>query len=514
MKFEEQSTSNILELVAPFRLAIMRYWGIAWAPALVVFCLVLGLSLRLPDYYKSDAIIFIQPPKVSTEFFKKSEKKEEQTERLEALVQEIMSRPRLRKLIEQYDLYPDSKGIVGKEQALRRFRNEISIDPIVSPSGKSLTQTFRIEYVHNDPKMAFQITRALSDLFVEESIINQRAETQGTEEFLDSQLRKARKRLEVTEEKIQIFIRENFGKLPDHLDQAIQRLQNARAQLATNSQLISTNASRVGSIQREMRFASREAPKAGDVDTSDPRLALAQLEQALAVYRSKYSDRHPDVLNTKKRIQLLKKQLKSSGKDTSTKASLGSGSEGRKLRREMDEINIQTDALKRENENLKNLITRLEADINVMPIKEQELVKIKRDYDNVRESYQQLLAARDKAGLERTLVQTQQGTQFRIVDPAALPVIPAGPQRLIIAGIGVLVSLALFLIIPIGLHLLNDSFKYRDEVEKEMGLEVLGIIPPMHTPTAKAHFRRANSTSLIASVVAFFGGSLLILIAV
>ena len=88
MKFEDQSTSNILELITPIKLAIQRYWGIAWAPALVVLCLVVGLSLKLPDYYTSDAVIFIQPPKVSTELFKKVEKKEEQTERLEALVQE------------------------------------------------------------------------------------------------------------------------------------------------------------------------------------------------------------------------------------------------------------------------------------------------------------------------------------------------------------------------------------------------------------------------------------------
>lgn len=513
MKFEEQSTSNILEVIAPIKLAIQRYWGIAWAPALVVLCLVLGLSLRLPDYYSSDVVIFIQPPKISTELFKKSDKKEDHTERLEALVQEIMSRPRLRKLIEQYNLYPEYEGIVGKEHALRKFRKDISIEPVRSPSGKALTQTFRIEYMHNDPKIAFQIARALSDLFVEESIIYQRAETQGTEEFLDSQLRKARKRLEVTEGRVQAFVGENFGKLPEHLNQALQRLQNARAQVATNSQLISANVSRIGYLQRELQLTAKETSGSGEVNTSDPRLALAQLERALAIYRSKYSDRHPDVVNTKKRIQLLKKQLKAGAKSGSG-LSLSSSPEVRQLRRELNELNVQTEALKTENEDLKKLTKRLEDDINEMPLKEREMVTIKRDYENVRASYQQLLAARDKAGFASTLVKTQQGTQFRVVDPASLPVIPSGPRRWIIAGVGLVVSLVLFLIIPIGLHYLNDSFKYRDEVEKEMGLEVLGIIPPMSTPTAKALSRRANSTSLIASVVAFFGGSLLILVSV
>ena len=188
----------------------------------------------------------------------------------------------------------------------------------------------------------------------------------------------------------------------------------------------------------------------------------------------------------------------------------GSSNEARQLRIEMGEVQATLAQLEVENKQLKASIDQLENNINEMPLKEQELVKIKRDYANVKANYERLLAAREEAGFATSIATSQKGTQFKIVEPPYLPVLPAGPNRIIICGGGILAGLVLFLVIPLGLFFTNSAFKFRDELESELGINVLGIVPPMDTPRAAVLSRRASSASVVLSLLGFVAGSLAI----
>ena len=512
MRFEEQSSKNFLEVLAPLRVAFRRYGSIAWGPALAVFSLVTVLSICLPSYYKSDALIFIQPQKISSKLVE-APIKEEQQEKLDALVQEIISRPRVLKVLEQFDLYPEYRGIIGKEQALRRFHKDFQSPAVITPSGKTLTQTFKIEYTHKDPKLAFEVVRSLSNLFIEESTVNAYTETQSKEEFFAAELRKVKKELEETEKKVQMFAGDNFGRLPEHQTQAEQQLQTARSNISQNNQTMSTNIQRISYLQKELSLTARETAgqtNGSPSDSGDPASNLAQLKNNLALLKSRYSEKHPDVIATEKRIKLLEASVGKSGG-----VSMGGGSvEVRQIRREIGELEAQNRSIKKQNDDYQEVISKLEENMKAMPAKERELLTIRREYDMKRAAYDKLLAESDTASLQTSLVRSQKGSQFKIVDPPALPVLPSGPNRMLIAASGLIVGLLLLVAIPVGLYFVNDSFKFRDDAEKELGLEVLGIIPPMKTPAAKVLSQRASSTALLASVGAFLGGSLLILLVV
>ncbi len=399
MSFDDHEKKSISELIAPFKTAVVRYWRIAWAPAFAIFALITVISVKIPDYFVSDVLIYIQPQKISSELVKAPER-DEQQERFEALIQELLSRPRLRSIIDRFDLYPEHVGVIGKELAMEQLREDIRITPVTSPSGKALVQTFRVAYRHNDANLAFEVTKALSNLFIEESIISQRSETQGTEEFIDSQLRDARKRLEVTEAKVQEFVRRNAGKLPEHKDEAMARLTNAQQQLANNAQLIAANVARLQYLQQELKLATSLPVAQGGDTTATQGGSLAQLEQALTILTSKYSDKHPDVINTKKRIALLRKNLKNGGADLDEDSLVGMSPVARTLRTQVNEIKVQIQQLRSENEQLKKVAGTLDSEIKAMPLKQQELTQISRDYTNVRESYERLLAAKEEESLQ------------------------------------------------------------------------------------------------------------------
>ncbi|MCB0344617.1 MAG: hypothetical protein KDD66_05855 [Bdellovibrionales bacterium] len=503
----QRNTNEVLALVAQ---AIKRYWRIAVGPAVVLCGLIITFSIAVPDYYSASSLLYIQPQRVQTKIVQEPDEREMRS-RLDSIVQEILSRPRLRAIIEKFDLYPSLRGPKGIESAIYTLRKKVNITPVKSPTGLELLQTFRLTFTHGNPETAYRVTQAVTNLFIEESLLSRRTEIQSTEEFIDAQLYDARKKLEETEAMVQKFVSGNFKQLPEHLNAAIARLENLQAQLTANSQMISANNVRRQSLQTELvtaRSSGAGLPSARET-SSDPNEAVAQLESALVVLQSKYSDAHPDVIKTKQRIKALKAQL-GSGSSGGKSAPAASSPVVRSIRSQINEVDAQLAALQKENASLKKSIEVLQVDIQAMPLKEQELLKIKRDYTNVKANYERLLAAKEDASLQNSLMQSQKASQFKIIEPAELPAFPAGPNRKLFMTAGIAVSGILFVSLLMLLFFLNGAYKDRDEMESETGLPVLGLIPPMTTPETVAYQKRLTSVSVFASALSLASGSLLI----
>lgn len=110
--------------------------------------------------------------------------------------------------------------------------------------------------------------------------------------------------------------------------------------------------------------------------------------------------------------------------------------------------------------------------------------------------------------MQTNLVSSQKGAQFRIVEPPAMPVIPAGPPRLMIIMAGAAVAMACFLAVPILMFSLTGAYKFRDEIEDELNIPVIGVIPPLSTQRSAGANRRAIAFSLLTSVALFVMGTI------
>lgn len=486
MNFEETTKISFSEIKAIMRGALKRYWRYGIVPAVIVALTVVVVAFLLPPYFTSEALLIIQPQRITSELIKKSpnEIKDEMQGLMEEISTEILSRAKLRSIIEKYDLYPEFQGVVGKEQAIQKFKQAIELNPVVSSSGKEYVSTFSLSYTHQDAKTAFEVTKILSDKFVEESMLNKRAEMQRTEEFLDSQLAETRKKLEITEDQLQKFERANFGRLPDYLNAAVARLQNLQAQIDSNQKSIESSVQRKSQLRDELNSVSRTIPMPnGGVEVSNPQDGVAQLEAALVALRSRYSEQHPDVIATKKRLEALKAQMAAGGDTHSSSARSGSVSSNPmaiNIRSEQNKLEVEITTRENENKRLKEQVAKLQEDIEAMPTKDQEMIKIKRDYENINSQYNKLLADRARVNFEADMYRNQAGTQIKLVNPAELPVIAAGPPRALIALAGIFAALAVFCSIPFGLFYVNNAYKFRSDIEADLGLPVFGVIPPIN----------------------------------
>ncbi|MCC6934057.1 MAG: hypothetical protein IT292_12535 [Deltaproteobacteria bacterium] len=479
-------TKSLTEIVTPFLYSMQRYWPAVLGPTLLVALIGLFITIRLPDYYAADAIIFIQQERLATKVVDSPEDKESKAMQIqfEGLLQEILSRPRLRGIINQYKLYPEIAGAGAEQKAILKLRSKVSISAVKSETGVVNPQAFQLSFSHSDPATAYAVTKTISNLFIEESLIAKKSEAQGTEEFLDSKLREARERLEQTEAKEQEFVKKNYGKLPEHLEASVARLQNMQSQLGTNSQLLAASQLRRSNLEQELSIARKgaETVVGKDNDLSSPEERLAQLKSALVVLKSQYSDKHPDVIRTKARIEALENKSPGEGKTSAKSATSFADNPGvTRARRELNDANIQIKMLEQENNRLRTDIASLEKDIQEMPLKEQELSKLRRDYQNNKMTYEKLLANKEQASLQGDLIRSQRAAQFRIVQPAEIPSFPAGPNRILIFCLSLVVAVLCFFSMPIALYFMNDSYKFKEQLEQEIGVTVIGIIPSIDT---------------------------------
>jgi capsular polysaccharide biosynthesis protein len=111
------------------------------------------------------------------------------------------------------------------------------------------------------------------------------------------------------------------------------------------------------------------------------------------------------------------------------------------------------------------------------PRREQEILELTRDNQELSENYAQLLAKKFDAEMASRLEQQHGGRQFRILDPASMPERPIFPDHNLFALVGVIAGLLLGAGLAIAVDLLDPTLKYGDETAALLGLPLLAVIP-------------------------------------
>ena len=137
------------------------------------------------------------------------------------------------------------------------------------------------------------------------------------------------------------------------------------------------------------------------------------------------------------------------------------------------------------------------------PKREQEFLSIKRDYDNIKTTYDSLLNRKLEAEISVNMEKKQKGEQFLILDPARLPEKPISPdmQKLFLlvvaAGFGIGGGL-IFL-----LEYLDTSFRSPKDIESYLGFPVIATLPLIYHQKDKM-MQKLNQVFSIFSIMISF----------
>lgn len=430
-------------------------------PAVLVLSSAIALAFVLPKKYRSQTLILVESEKVP-ETFVRQIATESMARRLYTIRQEVLSRTRLERVIQDLDPYPTDEGREKPplSDLVERMRRAISIHT-------RGTDAFSIEYVHTDPKVAMMVTGRLATLFIDEA--EQAREVQATEgaQFIDSQLGEARRELEEKEEAVRRFKEKRLGSLPEQLGTNLATLQRLQLEQQTLAENLRAAQSRVDLLRQSLR-SERRPRIAGLEDGPDE---LDRLRGELATLRTRYTDQHPDVQVLLRRIREMEQE--DHGRPSSPSVALEDSVVGRELSRAEAELA----ALKAKEADLGAEMARIQKRVDLAPRTEQELATLTRDYDQLREGYISLLRTQRDAQMAEQLEQRWKGERFKVLDPAHFPDKAFFPSRTLFAFLGLVGGLGLGLVSAFAVEFLDHSVKSAEQLEELFSQPLLATIP-------------------------------------
>ncbi|UCF90816.1 MAG: protein GumC [Desulfobacterales bacterium] len=477
---------------------------------IIPFCLsmIAGiyLALTLPKIYQASTVILVMPQRVPKDYVRSVVSTDIGT-RITTISKQILSRTNLENIIQAFNLFsnPGQENLF-MEDKVANLLNRIDVNVSRSRSGKD-ADAFSISFKSPDPLEAMKVANGLANRFIEENLKVREAQATGTSDFLDEELDAMRKRLEVVEDRLKEYRKRYMGELPDQLETNLRVLDRLQSQLNFRQESLRNAKNRLVILEGQIK-AGENSEILGS--PGDETLNLFQLKEQLINLKTKYTDRHPDVIRLKNQIEELEKTVdisEATAAPTSPGSKLGKQDNVRayrvnpELERNRKEITWEIQAIESDIERIDRQIEEYQRRVEATPKREQELISLQRDYQNIQESYRSLLNRRLEAQIAVNMEKKQKGEQFNILDRASLPRSPISPdmRRLFF------LSLAFGLGVGGGLIFLRDfldtTFRRADDLESNLAIPVLAIIPKVYH-RRDIRLRRLNQagTTLAVSV--------------
>jgi len=347
---------------------------------------------------------------------------------------------------------------------------------------------------------------------MDENLKAREQQATSTTEFLQNQLQETKKVLEAQEAKLKDFKLRHVGEMPEQQSANLQILGQLQSQLQLESEALARAEQQRSTIQVLMPQAapvvdlddgeSRSSPgaAAAGVKAAPKDSPLNSLKARLTALQQRYGDQHPEIRKLK--LQIEDEESKEAAvKAASVAVTAAAPSEPKPdaparrfpvpsanysnpvLQSQLRTIADEIPKHQAEQRRLNKQIATYQAKLEAIPVREQEITALVRDYEISKAHYSQLLDKQLSAETATQLEIRQKGEKFSILDPAQPPERPSKPNRSLINMAGSLAGLGLGLVLALVTDFLGVSITTPQQITEAFGLPVLEVIPVIHTYT-------------------------------
>jgi polysaccharide chain length determinant protein (PEP-CTERM system associated) len=483
------------ELTPADYLAILRRrWVLVAVAAVVGPLLTYGVSLILPSEYMSQTLVLVQQPTVPADFVKPVDTTDI-SQRLASMQQQILSRSRLEPVIRQFGLYPKDINKVSIDELVWRLQKAIEVTPVqpMAETQAAHLPGFFVNVKLDTPRNAQQVCTAITSMFIEQSLSLGQQHSEDTTQFLSQQLADAKTQLDQQDAALAAFKLHHSGSLPDEEQTNLNLLTGLTSQLDAATQALARAQQDKGFAESVLtqQLAAWQATQNGrDPDTLEQQLAILQTQ--LTSLQARYTDDYPDVIKTKNDIAVLQKKIAENDNEPKaatspkTQRTLAEPAEITQLRAQVHSSDQVIAEKSKEQEQIKQQIKMYQDRVQSSPIVEEQYKELTRGYQTALDSYNDLQKKRDQSEMATELARQQEGEQFRVLDPANLPVKPTFPNRPLFALGGFAGGLAVGFGLAFLLEMRDTSMRTERDVEFVLRLPVLAMVPEIEPLTAKA----------------------------
>jgi len=481
--------------------------------ALVVLLAFYWIAMALPNEYESYATVLVEPQSVAPELVKAGVKESDLNLRLHLMAAQILSRPRLSRLIDEVGLYRDESQYMLREEVISLMRDNLRVEPVLPELEAERRRVgvdyeinqFRIHFRDNDSRVARDVAQKLAQDFIEEHIDKRVKVSQKSLEFVDAERERQTEQIASIENQIKQVKADNAGKLPEDMPSNQQQLARLNLELADARRRLAL-ASSDETFFRSQSSTARGLAVGGD--DANPERRMQILELALRDFEARgFTEKHPDVIKTKLELEAIGGLLADRRQEASER---GPGEGPFNFAQQNAEAEAQRAGLRkqselREIEELQAGVARVEARLAETPAVAEQLAALEREYRHLFQSYQEFSDKRLNASVQADLERRQLGEQFRVLEQAFEAPEPASPNRVLIVALGAIFGIALGAAIGVLVEALDPAVHDAHQLQASLRIPVLAAIPQiwLEVDRARARARRIRAAFGATALVAF-----------
>jgi len=502
-----------------------------------------------PDQYRSIVKIRIIPPAVP-EGIVRSNVDANTGSRLLIIRQDILNKTYLLGLINEVGIPTLGFNGMSVDAMVNTMRKRINVGEDELKKKQKVDEKnvldpniFILSFAHENPQVAKDVASRLTSVLVGENIRSRETVTRGTTEFLVSEVEVTRKKLEQQEEKLKRYKLQFGGELPQQEASNLNRLQRLQDQIKNNSDAIARLQDRKIFLEAQISNIERNTggpenqdswEAVGSAKQMSPRALLSELamrRKKLEELSEKYTSLYPAVVQARLEVEQLEKKIatmrQAAKKTDGTPAKERAGrsapqsmpdlqdpswdsAESQRLRGQIAAIDLDTVALKRENAEAIRTIDQIQRKVERLPQREQEMVALTRDYDNIKKSYEELLAKQLESQVSQKLEEKQKGERFQVLEPANLPTAPFKPERLKVLGLALLASLVIGAGVSIGLEMMDPTLRGSKEFKSFFDMPILACLPVIQDDRSR-HRVAIRRAAVVGGLVSILGAYVIFL---
>ena len=443
--------------------------------------------------------------------------------RVSTITQQVLSRTSLQKVIEELNLYAEEIKLEGYDPVIEKMRMNVQLQ---TKGKRDQLESFTISFSHEDPMVAMKVTAKIASQYIDENLKMREQLVEGASEFLNQELKIAKKELDEKEKLLSEYKLKHYGKLPAQLSTNLRSLDRLQREKVSIQESLNSLSARIDVVQKSARDYESMAGTLGELQnfdsatgqaiSSDPlSKQLQELQEKLATMLVEYTESYPDVISLRNHIKRLKAEIEekaspdqSSEEEFDPEELLSGGLNEslpsfdpylQDLISTQAELKAQITKQKARVQRIDVEMAKYQKNIDATPQHEQELLVLERDYRNMQKNYQRLHEKQLGSRISENLEKRQKAERFRILDPANLPTTPEGPPRYLIVIAGLFVGCGLGYGLAFLLEQWKPTFRRSEDAEVSIGLPILATIPSFQIAYGKSFKSLSHESSGIES---------------
>ena len=341
-----------------------------------------------------------------------------------------------------------------QEHVLTHFRDCLDIRPI------RRSRAVELRFASQDPELAARAVNAVAENYIQKNLEARWDATQKASEWLSTQLKDLKAKLEKSEDDMQKYAADN-GLLYLETDKGPGESIVNQSVREVQEELTRAQADR---MEKESIFRLVQSGDYGSLPgvfesklLQDLTVRLADLERQHAQLAATFTENYPKVKETQSQIAEIQSSLE------------------RERWRAAQKISNDYFAALRREKLVRQAFAEKQAEANQIAEKSVQYGILSREVDTNKGLYDGLLERLKEAGVSAGL----NASNIRIVDPGTAPYKPIAPNYPLNLGLAAFLGLGLGVSVAFLKEHLDQTIRYSEDVFHFLGVPVLGSIPTM-----------------------------------